>query len=228
MDKKKIYVISSKNNPQIADTTTRRIQGGRVEINRPAAIKQYNQTKGGVDLADQYISYNRIAFKRRKRWWLTLYHQVLNIIIENARILFELSTGQKISSRAFRIRLAMELLEFKENSNPTQPVFGHIYLRHEQEDGKRRKRKRCRNCYKIEKKDTRTTKSCSSCGPLCENCYQHLHSNPDLLNEYFVENSNGDDDDQEYDQYADNSDDDQEYGDQEYDDQEDDDQEDDD
>ena len=48
-------------------------KGGRVEIDQPNSISDYNKTMGGVDRMDQNIGAYMINI-RSKKWWWPLFH----------------------------------------------------------------------------------------------------------------------------------------------------------
>ena len=74
MDRKPVFILSTNCQPENPNLKTKRnLKSGLTEIPIPPAIHQYNNFKSGVDLADQLRSYNAIALKQLKRWWLPLF-----------------------------------------------------------------------------------------------------------------------------------------------------------
>ena len=74
-------------------------------------IEQYNTYMGGVDKADQLLSYYGFNHRAIKWWKRTLFH-LLDLAIVNSYILYKLSSdpSRQPSHQQFRIQLAKELL----------------------------------------------------------------------------------------------------------------------
>lgn len=64
-----------------------------VSVSRPEIVKVYNETMGGVDLADQLIEYYRIP-TRFTKWYLKLFCHFLNLISVNCWLLYRLHARQ--------------------------------------------------------------------------------------------------------------------------------------
>lgn len=108
-DKKEIHFISSCTNPEEFDFARRRHQREIVDLKRPSVVRNYNLSKGGVDLMDQRISYNKIRISKLKRAYLQIFFELLDIIIENSRICHQEATSKKLSSKKFRSKLVQQL-----------------------------------------------------------------------------------------------------------------------
>lgn len=79
----------------------------RRDIDCPAIVKEYNQSMGGVDLADMLIALHRIDIKT-KRWYLKLFFHLVDIAKVNGWILYRRhATQQKIP-----VKKQMALKEF--------------------------------------------------------------------------------------------------------------------
>ena len=73
-------------------------KGGRVDIDQPNSIAEYNKTMVGVDRMDQNISYYMISI-RNKKWWWPLFYFCIDLAVSNAYQLYQtqpLQPGQKI------------------------------------------------------------------------------------------------------------------------------------
>ena len=58
-----------------------------ITISVPAIVKSYNRSMGGVDRANQYVSYFRTIF-RSKRWYLKLFFHLIDTVCANAWLLY--------------------------------------------------------------------------------------------------------------------------------------------
>lgn len=56
---------------------------GKVDVDCPQIVKEYNKHMGGMDLADMLISLYKTPFKTR-RWYLGIFAQLVDICINNA------------------------------------------------------------------------------------------------------------------------------------------------
>jgi len=74
-------------------------------------IDQYNMYMGGVDKADQLLSYYSFSHHTVKWWRCVFFHLVDNAVV-NAYILYRISSqpGRKFNHKQFRIELAKLLL----------------------------------------------------------------------------------------------------------------------
>ena len=112
-DKRLVSMLSTIHNDDIISKRrrTRHAVGGREEIEKPVMIEQYNTYMGGVDKADQLLSY--YGFNHRTiKWWKRTFFHLLDLAIVNSYILYKLSSdpSKQLSHQQFKIQLAMELL----------------------------------------------------------------------------------------------------------------------
>lgn len=112
-DKRNVTMLST-----IHDTSmvakrrrSRLAPGGVEEVQKPAMIEKYNMYMGGVDKADQLLSYYGFAH-RTVKWWRRAFFHLFDNAIVNAYILYRISTqpGRKLDHKHFRIELAKQLL----------------------------------------------------------------------------------------------------------------------
>ena len=130
---------------------------------KPQVILFYNNNKVGVDCFDQM---SRLYSTRSasRRWPLTVWGNILDIVAINARVIFMKSTGMQISRRNFLLKLIEELtakqttMQSRESSD--KPICSV---------NSTRKRRRC-SVYGCE---NATVSLCMLCDqPTCGKCSQ--------------------------------------------------------
>ena len=108
-DRKPVYLLSSFHPPSKKSTIDRRDSFGTVKsISVPAAVKDYNSYRGGVDNVDQRMAYYSITRKSR-RWWPRLARWLIDAAISNAHRLFQMKINPKCHGLDFRMKLMHEL-----------------------------------------------------------------------------------------------------------------------
>lgn len=160
---------------------------------KPEIILHYNNTKSGVDTADQLCATYNTA-RTTRRWPMVIFYHLLNTASINSRIIllgnnenyrtrrnYMKELGNMLIREQLQRRSLMESLpddlkfllkKYKPDSN-------------DQEDepaSSQRKRRRCQPCYK-EKKDAKTLNACEICDKavctkkhakiICETCLQN-------------------------------------------------------
>jgi len=185
-DAKPVYYLTTMCDPrQPNDIARRRSKEGTIEVQRPEAISFYNQTMGGVDLADQRRATAPVGIPRLRRWWLQLFFWLLDCSIENARVLVEETTNDLSfhCSRTFRYRLVEELTNQRREitRKRKQRELAHLpdYLdqRPPEIRGKERRRRRdCKLCSSSANR-TKTEFVCPACDvALCvPACFRKYH-----------------------------------------------------
>ena len=86
---------------------------GREEIEKPLSITEYNKYMGGVDRADQLLSYYGYSHRTIK-WWKRAFFFLFDMAVVNAYLLYvdrHPNKRGRLSYEQFRITLAKELLE---------------------------------------------------------------------------------------------------------------------
>ena len=99
---------------------------------KPAAVADYNIYMGGVDRADQCMTYYAMG-RRGKSWWRCLFVHLFNQMVFNAfklysmygedRAPFSESRARKLSSKLFREYLALYLTSEMTTVSPQQELF---------------------------------------------------------------------------------------------------------
>ena len=96
-DKKDVCLISTVHNAASSIVKTKKGQ----EILKPNLVLDYNHTMGGVDKADQELTYYPVMRKQQKRYYKKVFRHFLEQCLWNAYILFlENSDRQSSSSKA--------------------------------------------------------------------------------------------------------------------------------
>jgi len=81
-DKKDVLLLSSKHTAEMMETGKK--NRNKQEVSKPSAILYYNQTKQGIDVSDQMISYHR-CLRKSIRWFHKLAMDVLlDVAVVNA------------------------------------------------------------------------------------------------------------------------------------------------
>ena len=122
MDKRQVNMLSTIHDDSrvIKRRRTRSLPGGLEEIEKPTMVEQYNTHMGGVDKADQLMSYYSFSHRTLK-WWRRAFFHLLDNAIVNAYVLYVLSeqSARKLDHKHFRIELAKQLLG--DDAPPIQP-----------------------------------------------------------------------------------------------------------
>ena len=80
----------------------------RIKVPRPFIVKDYNLKMGGVDIADQLISYYRMSFRSKKYYHRLIFHLFDDVIV-NVWLLYRMAaTRMEVPTRK-----QMSLCEFK-------------------------------------------------------------------------------------------------------------------
>lgn len=81
-------------------------------------IHDYNRGIGGVDRLDQMLEPYLLERKQCKKWTRKLFKRLLNVTVQNARILLEKSSDTSIASLSFRLTLVQSIIDRHRNSVP--------------------------------------------------------------------------------------------------------------
>ena len=192
MDKRIVAVLSTIHGTSMSSVSRRNRQapGGVETVQKPTMIMEYNAYMGGVDKADQLVTYYGFSH-HSKKWWKRIFFHLLDTTLVNAYLLYctVTSTSQRLSHVDFKLSVAAALIEKSEQPSvpllppPQDPV--HLPARligrdHFPEPGGKRD---CRVCSRrgVGKKRKQTSYQCCSCKvPLCIHpCFKiyHTHKN---------------------------------------------------
>ena len=177
-DKKQVNVLSTIHTATSVDVAVRdrRSDTGSRRVQKPSSVASYNTYMGGVDKADQLVSYYRLPHRHR-RWYLAIFHQLTKLCTTNAMILYETITKKSISLKQFRAQLIDGILARTEwplgvpratrSATVAATVHEHIRLteRHFSEFFSEQGKPDCVVCSdRGAKRRKQTTWRCNECG----------------------------------------------------------------
>lgn len=175
----------------------RRIKkGGSVEIvQKPTVVCKYNESMGGVDLMDHYIS--SYPFIRKSiKWWRKIFFWLVETAIVNAFILYNSNKTprQKVSQRKFRKQLVKQLVGEVRNVNKRrrpndlvdeQRLDGKLHLMYPLEGKKAKDCTVCsdRSAGGVRKRTIFICKTCLPNPGLCPGlCFEKYHTQQNFKN----------------------------------------------
>ena len=82
---------------------------GRQKIKIPTVIDDYNHWMGGVDLADQRISYYHPNL-RSYRNWIPMFLQIISLVRNNSYLVYRANTEKPMSYKEFTLNMVETLL----------------------------------------------------------------------------------------------------------------------
>lgn len=153
-DKRYVLTISTTNGPEMQEVQNKR----GVVKNKPSMVVEYNKGMGGIDRADQMISYYSSP-RKSLRWYMKIFYHLLDVTLWNACY-----TNSKLNGK-------MTYLEFRnliiKSYIEVVPVARNPRAVHSRKEShlpsKVPKRVRCYNCRTQHKKRTDTFFVCSNC-----------------------------------------------------------------
>jgi Transposase IS4 len=163
----------------------RRTSTGRICIERPIVIGEYNKYMGGVDLADQRRLHANSTIMGHHRWWMKLFFYLLDVGTANSLILYNTAmTGKRdLTISEFKKKLVMALVGSKLELVPKPVNLVHELVRTE-------RRHMCVHCGLMGvTKCTRYVCAAEGCRlPLCSvgtgkakmDCFASVHRSEDV------------------------------------------------
>ena len=113
-DRRDVYVMSTAHNTSVT-RVMKRPKGCREKqlLPCPTCIADYNNFMGGVDLADQNLSYYSLTQRKTIKWWKKVFWRLIDLCIVNGWIIFRSNFPESIikSQRAFRHELICQLVQ---------------------------------------------------------------------------------------------------------------------
>lgn len=157
-----------------------------VQLNIPGMIHEYNKYMGGTDLMDENVNRHRIAI-RSKKWWWAIFSWCVDVSIQNAWILHNMShRTDKITQLEFKRQIAVHYLRTygippAQGGRPADrpqiiPAFENLRFDHTDHlivQNENNKRRRCAGY--LCKSHVRT--ACRKCNVgLCVPCFATYHT----------------------------------------------------
>ena len=196
-DRKDVFVLTTMHN-ESASNVMKRPKGEqeKKETPCPTAIIDYNNYMGGVDLADQMLSYYSMTSRRMLKWWKKVFWRMVDLCIVNSWIIFRTNTPDSDikSQRLFRLKLVQELVQPLIDIQSSQNCPEYLQDKKGRKQGssasrligkhfpyKEQKRGKCVICAP-KKKDTKTHNYCPKCKIyLCfGQCFETYHTKASL------------------------------------------------
>ncbi|XP_046395730.1 piggyBac transposable element-derived protein 4-like [Ischnura elegans] len=144
-DRREVLMISSEHCGEMIEVANRR---GKIS-KKPSVVAEYNKFMGGIDRADQIISYYPVE-RRSLRWYLKLGIHMFQILLNNSQILHNKFSSQHMSLQNFRESVIASLIFKNKPAEIPAPIQRkekiHLPVQIQSEKGSRAQRKRCRNC----------------------------------------------------------------------------------
>ena len=107
-DKRAFFMLSTIHDAKMVERNNPDFEGRQVV--KPKCVVDYCHFMGGVDLADQVMSY--YSFLRRTvKWWQKLFVHLFNMIILNSYVLFCKYGNKNMSHDDFREELVQKLID---------------------------------------------------------------------------------------------------------------------
>ena len=183
MDKRPVAVISTIHDSSMVTVNrrSRHAQGGVEALCKPVMINEYNKYMGGVDIADQLVTY--YGFQHcSKKWWKRVFFHLLDVTMVNAFVIYKSSRHHKVTHLAFMVDVVKGLLQksgtdlgIEGNFPGTMTPFGLIGRNHFPEPTG--KKLDCCLCSNRRTKRKQSSYQCESCKvTLCiYPCFRNYH-----------------------------------------------------
>ncbi|XP_049316508.1 piggyBac transposable element-derived protein 3 isoform X9 [Bactrocera dorsalis] len=120
MDTKPVTMLSTCTGGTPADTCKRwcKKQKRKIDVDRPAAIRNYNTCMGGIDLCDRLIAYYRCSMRTNK-WTVRTFCHFLDLIAVNCWIMYrrccaeeDIQRKDKLELLPYGLNLAKEMMNY--------------------------------------------------------------------------------------------------------------------
>lgn len=78
-------------------------------IKKPECVIEYNNKMGAVDKVDMQISFVECVRKSVK-WYKKVFFHILDLVLYNSYVLFQVKTGKKPSFADFRLKVVTQII----------------------------------------------------------------------------------------------------------------------
>ena len=184
-DKDIVYALTNCVDTTKTDTCFRRSSEGRITLQRPCVISEYNNNMGGVDLADMRRLHCNSTVMGLKRWWMKIFFYLLDVGTSNALVLFREAMNSNMNVVEYKKQL-VNLLIGSRLETIDAPIVQHKLVRVEGD-----KRLSCAYCsaFFINTKRTRYICQHPQCRlPLCsvgsnkdnDDCFALAHRSEEM------------------------------------------------
>ena len=154
----------------------------------PEMLMKYNESMGGVDKSDQYISYHKISRKTAK-YWKTCFFHLVDVALVNSHILYNWiqieNDGKVLSENEFRDQFILEIIAKHgvetrpiKHQPPRCPMSANIRISHGSSLFPSDEKSRCVYCY-LHNTTSYTQRKCPDClftPALCQTSEKNCHA----------------------------------------------------
>ena len=130
MNKRPVIMLTTIHSDDVISTErSKRAEGGREEVEKPVVVDKYNKFMGGVDRADQFLSYYGFSH-RTVRWWRRAFFFLLDMAVVNSYIIYtqKYTSSRRFTHEQYIIQLATDLLAAADVALPALATAHHHSL----------------------------------------------------------------------------------------------------
>ncbi|GBM08941.1 PiggyBac transposable element-derived protein 4 [Araneus ventricosus] len=194
-DKKPIHMLSILHSTSMVTVESKKSKSSKL---KPAVMADYNNTMGGVDKADQCLSYYPVARNQQRKYYKKIFRYLLSQAVWNAFVIFK-KNGGKMRQVEFRMKLIERLIEvtvcnpstrrgpFPKSEENVVRLTGRHFPSYVDESESRKKSRKCVVCsLKINENGKRVRREsrfeCKSCnvGLCVAPCFEIYHTESNL------------------------------------------------
>lgn len=155
--------------------------GGRIQVQRPHAIRKYNESMGGTDRQDQHVNNYRTTM-RGKKWWFPVFTWLVDVSAQNAWRIGHHAGARNCDTflefRHYIVNYYLMHYGIQRKSSGRKVVFapGVDEVRFDRQDhfvarNNNNSRRRCAQC------GSRSVYGCVKCDKgLCPECFSTYHT----------------------------------------------------
>ncbi|GBM40530.1 PiggyBac transposable element-derived protein 4 [Araneus ventricosus] len=194
-DKKPILMLSTLHSTSMVTVESKKSKSSKL---KPAVVADYNNTMGGVDKADQCLSYYPVARNQQRKYYKKIFRYLLSQAVWNAFVIFK-KNGGKMRQVEFRMKLIERLIEvtvcnpstrrgpFPKSEENVVRLTGRHFPSYVDESESRKKSRKCVVCsLKMNENGKRVRREsrfeCKNCdvGLCVAPCFEIYHTESNL------------------------------------------------